>query len=180
MKKFDAARMQSEAERVIRDYGAMIYRVCYVRLAPVDPSLADDAYQNVFLYWLEHTPETEPGSEHEKAWFLRCAVHRCTDIYRSRQKHAWDEISESVPSPPCETTEVMDAILALEEKYRMPLYLHCVCGFTQEECTKALDLTSSAFRTRLTRGRRALAAVLGLDIYEKKEAEDKLAKGENL
>ncbi|MBQ8640659.1 MAG: RNA polymerase sigma factor [Clostridia bacterium] len=151
---------QSEARRVIETYGTMVYRVCYVRLAPVDPTLTDDAYQNVFLTWVEKPPKVTPGSEHEKAWFLRCAVHRCADLIRSRQRHCFEELPESVPCPPEDTTEVMDALLSLPEKYRMPLYLHGVCGYTIEETAAALDLTPAALRMRLTRARRALAAIL--------------------
>ena len=158
------AAYRSEAERVVAQYGTMVYRICYVRLAPVDPTLTDDAYQNVFLTWVEHPPEVQPGSEHEKAWFLRCAVHRCTDLYRARQRHPMEEVPETVPCPPEDTTEVMDALLSLPEKYRMPLYLHGVWGLTVKETAAALGLNEAALRMRLTRARRALAEILEYDL----------------
>ena len=154
----------TEAERVIAAYGTMVYRVCYVRLAPVDPTLADDAYQNVFLTWVEHPPKVQPGSEHEKAWFLRCAVHRCADLYRSRRRHPMEELPETIPCPPEDTTEVMDALLSLPEKYRMPLYLHGVWGFSIKETAAALGMNEASLRMRLTRARRALAEILEYDL----------------
>lgn len=153
----------TEAERVLAQYGTLVYRVCYVRLASVDPTLVDDAYQNVFLYWMEHPPKVEAESEHEKAWFLRCAIHRCTDLYRSRKRYPLEEIPETTPCPTDDTTEVMDALLSLPEKYRTPLYLHGVCGFSIRETARAMDMTEGALRMRLTRARRALAAALELD-----------------
>ena len=151
---------QSEALRVVETYGTMVYRVCYMRLAGTDPTLADDAYQNVFLTWVEKPPRTAPGSEHEKAWFLRCAIHRCADLLRAKTRHIHEELTEFVPAPPEDTTEVMDALLSLPAKYRMPLYLHGVWGFSIEETAAALDLTPAALRMRLTRARRALAEIL--------------------
>lgn len=151
---------QSEAVRVVETYGTMVYRVCYMRLAAVDPTLADDAYQNVFLTWVEKPPKAEPGSEHEKAWFLRCAMHRCADLLRARARHSHEELTETIPAPPEDTTEVMDALFSLPEKYRMPLYLHGICGCSIEETAAALDLTPAALRMRLTRARRAFAALM--------------------
>ena len=150
----------SEARRVVETYGTMVYRVCYMRLAGTDPTLADDAYQNVFLTWVENPPKAAPGSEHEKAWFLRCAVHRCTDLLRSRARQSCEELTEIIPAPPEGTGEVMDALLSLPEKYRMPLYLHGVWGCSIAETAAALDMTPAALRMRLTRARRAFAAIL--------------------
>ena len=82
------------------------------------------------------------------------------DLYRARQRHSFEELPESVPCPVEDTTEVMDALLSLPERYRMPLYLHGVCGYSINETAAALDLTPAALRMRLTRARRALAAIL--------------------
>lgn len=152
-----------EAERVVAMYGTTVYRVCYVRLATVDVTLADDAYQNVFLYWIEHPPKVEPNSEHEKAWFIRCAVHRCVDLLRKRKP--CEDIPETTPAVSDDTTEVMQALLSLPEKYRMPLYLTAVCGYSTAETAKILGITQGGLRMRLTRARRALAEELELDEY---------------
>ncbi|MBQ4354795.1 MAG: RNA polymerase sigma factor [Clostridia bacterium] len=152
-----------DAERVIAMYGTIVYRVCRVKLASADPSLADDAYQNTFLYWIEHPPKIAPSSEHEKAWFIRCAVHRCTDLLRKRDVH--EEIPETLPAPDDDATEVMQALLTLPEKYRMPLYLTAVMGYSCAETAKILGMTAAGVRMRLTRARRALAAVLELEEY---------------
>lgn len=153
----------SDAERVIEKYGTIVYRVCYVRLATVDISLTDDAYQNVFLYWIEHPPKLEKDSEHEKAWFIRCAIHRSVDLIRKRKN--WEEIPSTVPAVNDDTTEVMQTLLAMPEKYRMPLYLTAVCGYSTAESAKILGITDAGLRTRLTRARRMLAKELELNIY---------------
>ena len=88
-----------DCERVLEAYGTLVYRVCRVKLAEFDPSLADDAYQNTFLCWIERRPDTEPGSEHERAWFVRCAIHRCTDLIRQAKRRSTDEIPESTAAP---------------------------------------------------------------------------------
>ena len=159
-----------DAERVVAEYGTIVYRVCRVKLASFDSSLADDAYQNTFLYYIEHPPRIEPESEHEKAWFIRCAISRCTDLIR-RNKPA-DEIPETLAVQSEDTTDVMNALLALDEKYRMPLYLTAVMGYSITEAAKILSISAPAFRMRMTRGRRMLAEVLELEDYLPKTAKE--------
>lgn len=154
-----------EAQRVLDAYGTLVYRVCVVKLAGFDRSLADDAYQNTFLCWMEHPPKAEPGSSHERAWFVRCAVHRCTDLIRQAKRRAADDIPETAAAPDENTGEVMDALMKLPENYRMPLYLCGVWGYSTEEAARMLDLTPANLRVRLTRARRALAKSLGLTDY---------------
>lgn len=163
-----------EAKRVLDTYGTIVYRVCLVKLAGFDPTLADDAYQNTFLHWMEHPPQLEPGSEHERAWFIRCAIHRCTDLIRRNRR--WDELPPAVPEHESGTTEVMDALLALPENYRMPLYLCAVCGYSTDEAARMLDLTPANLRIRLTRARRALAKSLNLTEYLPKQPSEKEEK----
>ena len=135
-----------------------------MKLAGFDPTLADDAYQNTFLCWIEHPPKLEPGSEHERAWFIRCAIHRCTDLIR-RNKPC-EEIPETLAArEESGTDEIMEALLALPENYRMPLYLCAVCGYSTDEAARMLDLTPANLRIRLTRARRTLAKNLNLTEY---------------
>lgn len=160
-----------EAKRVLETYGTVVYRVCLVKLAGFDPTLADDAYQNTFLAWMEHPPDLEPGSEHERAWFIRCAVHRCTDLIRRNRPSA--EIPESLSAPASDDGGVMDALLALPENYRMPLYLCAVCGYSTDEAAKILGITPANLRIRLTRARRTLAKNLNLTEYLPKKEDTK-------
>ncbi len=166
-----------EAERVLKAYGTIVYRVCLVKLAGFDPTLADDAYQNTFLCWMERPPKVEPGSEHERAWFIRCAVHRCTDLIRKNRP--CEEIPPTLPDGEREAgaSEVMDALLSLPENYRMPLYLCAVCGYSANEAAEMLGLTPANLRIRLTRARRTLAKSLNLTEYLPK---DQPAKKEEL
>lgn len=163
-----------EAERVLTAYGTIVYRVCLVKLAGFDPTLADDAYQNTFLHWMEHPPALESGSEHERAWFIRCAIHRCTDLIR--RNRPCGEIPETLAAYESGTTEVMDALLSLPENYRMPLYLCAVCGYSTDEAARMLDLTPANLRIRLTRARRALAKSLNLTEYLPKQPSEKEEK----
>ena len=161
-----------EAKRVLETYGTIVYRVCLVKLAGFDPTLADDAYQNTFLAWMEHPPKVEPGSEHERAWFIRCAVHRCTDLIR-RNKPC-EEIPESLAiREESGDNGVMDALFSLPENYRMPLYLCAVCGYSTAEAAQMLDITPANLRIRLTRARRTLAKNLNLTEYLPKESPKK-------
>ena len=47
-------------------------------------------------------------------------------------------------------------IAALDEKYRVPLMLYYMDGFTAEEIARSLGITSAAVRKRLSRARQML------------------------
>lgn len=156
---------QTESERIVEKYGTTVYRLCYVRLAGFDRSSVDDAYQNVFLSYMEHPPNVMSDSEAEKAWFIRCAINKCTDVMRSAYRHPQTSLSELENIIYDDSGEpskniVLNAIMILPDKYRMPIYLHYVYGSTLSETARALKLNEAALRMRLTRGRRELAKIL--------------------
>ncbi len=154
---------KDDTERVVALYGTSVYRVCCMKLASTDRTLADDAYQNTFLYYIEHPPKIEPGTQHEKAWFIRCAICRCIDLLRVH--NTYEEINDTFQASSEDTTEVMSALLSLPDKYRMPLYLTAVMGYSIAETAKILGITSAGLRMRLTRARRKLAKELNFEAY---------------
>ncbi len=162
----------TNSERVVNRYGELVYRICYVRLAGRDHAAIDDAYQNVFLSYLEKPPKAEPDSDGERAWFARCAVNRCNDVYRQKKNGILSldaQLDGDNPqNEPVSYDEpqnaALEALLALPEKYRMAMYFHYVVGCDCEECAKLLGITSAAVRMRLMRGRSLFAKEYG--IYE--------------
>ncbi|MBQ4595610.1 MAG: sigma-70 family RNA polymerase sigma factor, partial [Firmicutes bacterium] len=53
-----------------------------------------------------------------------------------------------------------DAVLALEEKYRLPIILHYMSGYTTEEIGRILHLPTGTVRSRLKRARERLKTEL--------------------
>ena len=83
--------------------------------------------------------------------------------------HPWRRRSvplESCPEPVLEDREkraLWEAVAALPEKYRVPLYLYYYEGYAVDEVGELLDLKPSTVQTRLARGRERLKKLLTED-----------------
>lgn len=146
-------------ENAIEEYGSMLYRLSLVMLG--NPMDAEDAVQETFLRYLDRLG-TFQDREHEKAWLLTVVANKCRDALRFRQRHpqvALDQVAEQGWEP--EDNIVLDALMALPEKYREVLCLHYVEGYQTKEIADIIGKTPSAVKMRLSRGRKLLEESLG-------------------
>ena len=155
----DKARDPAE---LVERYGDMVYRICYVRLHGCQPGAGDDAFQETFLRYMETLARFQ-SPEHEKAWFCRCAVQRCTDILRENTRHPTAALTETLPvtdTPETTDNRVLEMLLSLPELYRTPLYLSAVMGYTTGEIASLLHILPGTARVRLSRARERMAELL--------------------
>ena len=150
---------------IVALYGDMVYRICYVRLHGFCMTAVDDAFQEVFLRYMERAPRFQ-SAEHEKAWFCRCAVQRCTDILRQNARHPTVELPDTQPvtdTPENTENRVLDMLCSLPELYRTPLYLSAVMGYTTVEIAALLHILPGTARVRISRAREKMAKLLKED-----------------
>ena len=105
---------------------------------------------------------------------LLTAKNCCRDQLRCwwrRQRIDMDMIPEPAMQEN-EASELLEILLSLPEKHRIPLYLHCIEGYPAKELTSLLGCRESTVRTRLQRGREMLKQRLGgiIDDDEKNTA----------
>ena len=136
---------------LFHQYKDDVYRLAlsYTRSREV----AEDVCQTVFLKLMEQT-KIEPGKE--KAWLMRVTVNECNSLLRS----CWWKRTVSLDEPTLgtlmHTNEVLDAVMTLEPKYRVVLYLHYYEGLTTKEISSLLHITQSGVTSRLSRAREML------------------------
>lgn len=65
----------------------------------------------------------------------------------------WDEASACMVE---EESQVMSELMQLDEKYRIPIVLHEIEGYSAKEIGKILDLSETNVRNRLFRGKAVL------------------------
>ena len=152
----------SRAEQAYDAHAAQLYRVAYSLLGSRES--AEDAVQDVFARYLSHTG-TFRDSEHEKAWLIRVTVNRCRDLQRAGAVRAYTPLEDllhhpAAEEPSTENRTVLEAILALPEKYRTVLVLHGLEGQPVDMVASELRLTPSAVNMRLKRGREMLKDAL--------------------
>lgn len=151
-------------EQAVRDYANTVFRVAYH--AVKDRPEAEDVTQTVLLRLYQYDGEFQ-NSEHLKHWLLRVAVNESRKVLRSpwRKRNvsleAWDAVTE-VP----EEQGVLEAVMSLDAKYRLPVYLYYYEDCSIQEIAAALETNPSTVQTRLQRAREKLRIML---TEEKKE-----------
>lgn len=156
-------RSEEEAARAIERYGDMVRRLCLVHLK--NPADTEDIFQNVFLKYVL-SPVVFESPEHEKAWLIRVTINACKDLVKSFFRSRTVPLEELLDQPAPlseEHKEVLEAVLALPQKYRDAVYLHYYEGYTAAEIGKLLGKNTNTVYTLLTRAREQLRKTLGGD-----------------
>lgn len=154
-------RSETEVTKAIEQYADTVRRICLVHLK--NQADTEDIFQNVFLKYALRSAPFE-GPEHEKAWIIRVTVNACKDLLRSffhsRTVPLEEAVQQAGPST-VEQREVLQAVLALPEKYRSVIYLHYYEGYSAPEIGALLGKKPNTVYTLLTRGRQMLKTALG-------------------
>ncbi len=128
----------------------------------------EDIFQTVFLKYVLSSVSFE-NDEHEKAWFIRVTINACKDLlksfFRSRVVSI-DEVLEQSEELQPDYREVLEAVLALPQKYRDVIYLHYYEGYTAAEIGRILGKKTNTIYSLLKRSRQMLREKLGGDGYE--------------
>lgn len=143
-----------DIERIVEKYGDMLFRICLVILA--NEKDAEDVVQDTFIQYLTKAPSFH-DSEHEKAWLITVATNRCKNIRRFNLTRKHINISDlQLYSKDEESYGLLDQLMRLPKKYKTVLVLHYVEGYKVNEIAKLLNITPSAVKKRLQRGRELL------------------------
>ena len=156
-------RSEQEVSRAIDQYADTVQRLCMIYLK--NQADTEDIFQNVFLKYATSTVDFE-SEEHEKAWLIRVTINACKDLlrsfFRSRTVSMEEVLDQPAPLPP-DTRGVLEAVLALPQKYRNVVYLHYYEGYTAPEISRILGKNVNTVYTLLNRSRQMLRDTLGGD-----------------
>lgn len=121
---------------------------------------AEDITQEVFLTLMQKSPEFE-NDEHLKAWLIRVAINKC----KNHLKSGWFKNNASIPDDlsylPNEQNDILNVVLSLDVKYRMPVHLYYYEGYSINEISEILNERPATIGTRLARGRKILKDLIG-------------------
>ncbi len=151
-------------DQLVRRLNADLYRFAY--WLSRDQALAQDLVQESFLRAWRSLADLR-DEKAAKAW-LMTIVRREHARMLERKVPPLDDIADLViedqdtPSAfeMSEIQEMRDAIARIEDKYREPLLLQLVGGFSCDEIAEQLGITASAVMTQLFRARAKLKALL--------------------
>lgn len=100
-----------------------------------------------------------------KTWMTRILINQCNDILGQRRRVIpVEEIREAFDSPQeYENIEWLETLKKLDEKYRLVIILYYVDGLRTTEISHILHMPVSTVRTRLSRGRKQMAALYNME-----------------
>lgn len=153
-------RSEYEVNRAIEQYADTVRRLCMIHLKNYADT--EDIFQTVFLkYALSSVTFESP--KHETAWIVRVTLNACKDLLKSFS-HSHSISLETLIEEPEQIDqshrEVLEAVLALPEKYRIAIYLHYYEGYTAPEIAKLTKRNVSSVYTLLNRGKSMLKEAL--------------------
>lgn len=131
---------------------------------------ARDATQDAFLIALRKLSSFR-GDAAFTTWMHRVTVNACYDLLRKRQRAPLaDEPLEPEAGPPAPdhaeaaagSVDVQRALMRVPEQFRAVLVLHDIQDVSHEEIAEILDIPIGTVKSRLHRGRVALARTMGI------------------
>jgi RNA polymerase sigma-70 factor (ECF subfamily) len=145
-----------------------VYNLAFRMLG--NPEDARDTSQDVFLTCLRKLSGFR-GASSFTTWLHRITVNACYDSLRKRGRvHLVGEDEERFPELPASSdlaeeaalaVDIQRALLRVPEEFRVVLVMHDVQGTPYEDIAEALGAPVGTVKSRLHRGRVALAKVLG-------------------
>lgn len=166
---------QAQFEALVRSYSTDLYRMalwlCH------DRTLADDLTQETFLraWRFLHQLRNDKAA---KGWLITILRREHARLYE-RKMPEFEDCDEMLipddnspdPTERAETRLLRKAMASLDMKYREPLVLQVLGGYSCREIADELNISKSAAMTQLFRARQQLKAVLENDSSEGKADE---------
>lgn len=144
----------------------MVRRICFLHLKNYQDT--EDVFQEVFLKYILYSGVFE-SDDHERAWFARVTINACKDLRRRLLRHPTVPL-ELIAQTPCvndaETSQVLEAVLSLPDKYKDVVYLHYYEGYSLKEIAEMLGKKVNTVYSLLSRARDRLKTALGGEMVE--------------
>jgi len=166
----DAARTgdRGALDQLLRAQHDRIWSVCR-RITGNDADAAD-ATQEALIAIVRGLPRFD-GRAAFGTWCYRIATNACLDELRRRRRRPTvgaddDVVEQSMSAAPMVERVVTDritvdaALASLSEEFRVPVILRDLCDLDYHEIAEVLDIPAGTVRSRISRGRGALAGLL--------------------
>lgn len=153
-------RSDREVEQAMSRQADTVRRLCMLHLK--NHADTEDIFQTVFLKYALCDAAFE-SQAHENAWFVRVTLNACRDLLKSFFRSRTVSLDTLLDFPQEireEHREVLEAVLRLPEKYRVPIYLHYYEGYTAPEIGDLLKKNVNTVYTLLNRGKSMLKEAL--------------------
>lgn len=140
---------------IYETYADTLFRIAMVHLGRRED--AEEATQDTFIKLMEKVP-TFNDAEHQKAWLIRVITNHCKSLlgrgWRRREVHL--EGAEVLTTDDPEDRVLIELVLSLPIKYRAVVHLYYYEDYSVRKISEILQISESAVKMRLQRGRQLL------------------------
>lgn len=132
-----------------------LYRIAYAMLRN-DADCADALQEAILRAWQRCGQLREVGRF--DSWLTRIVINECRDIMRRANRHPvlFGEMEAGGYEIPPPDPALRDVLMALPEKYRLPLVLHHLDGYAVNEIAGILAIPRTTVKWRLHEARERL------------------------
>lgn len=154
---------ENKIEDAVREYTQMVLNIAYTYTKNLHD--AEDIAQDVFLSLYKNMWKIN-SEEYMKAWLIRVTINKS----KNHMKTAWIRKRSEMPNVQQdlsaeETGDLLNAVLSLDVKYKIPIYLMYYEGYSIKEISEIVKIKPATIGTRLKRGRELLKNLLGDDYF---------------
>ncbi len=153
--------MRPTLESVVETYQRSLYSAAYSILQNSED--ANDVVQDTFLQYHLHPQKQFNNDEHVKAWLLRVAINRATDLTRNFWRRFRKDVEdiENLPMPFTKEESLFhEAVIKLPAKTRIIIHLYYYEDYKIHEIADILKMSESGIKMRLSRGRTELKQLI--------------------
>jgi RNA polymerase sigma-70 factor, ECF subfamily len=159
---------RSAFDELMRRHQDRVFAVCLRVMRNRDSAL--DATQDTFLTVFRKVDQFR-GESAFSTWLYRVAMNTCYDSLRRAKRKAADPLPETHDPPDTSVDDDLGAVelrpdlttalAALAPEFRSAIVLVDVEGLPLAEAAEILEVAEGTIKSRLHRGRRQLAGILG-------------------
>jgi RNA polymerase sigma-70 factor, ECF subfamily len=112
----------------------------------------EDVFHNTILKVHEHIHKLKHDRYFE-TWVTSIFINECRDLYRkNKRKKQEANIENGSGQTPSDRLDVLDALELIDEKFKEPILLKYIKGYSQEEIARILGLPLGTVKSRIYRG----------------------------
>ncbi|WP_434751144.1 RNA polymerase sigma factor [Paenibacillus amylolyticus] len=144
-----------EVTNIYDTYADTLFRIAMIHLGRRED--AEEATQDTFIKWMEKAPAFN-DAEHQKAWLIRVITNHCKSLLRKGWRKREDKLEavEHITLDNPEDQALIELVLTLPVKYRSVVHLYYYEDYAVRDISKILEISESAVKMRLQRGRQLL------------------------
>lgn len=140
-----------------------LFRICFSQLPAVQDR--EDAVQEALARaWRKRGQLREEG--YLQTWLVRILLNVCHDMQRRGQRMVPTAEIELPVQDTSPDGALREALLALPEKYRLPILLYYLEGYSLRQVAQMLRVPENTVKTRLSRGRQQLKERLHEEVLD--------------